>query len=199
MSNSPHFPNFWEVLAEALKSSAQKRGFWAYVPWYLALLVGAAAFVDFLLETLQAADIESSNAIAALSAMIVVGGLLSAVSVACMTQIYVTVGEPKFGDYLRDEKVLDRFLFWPQFTLLIQIVYVLISAMGIISCAAASAASLRMLLLVEDVALLLYTTTKTWQLIDTMRLLAWHRQEYETLSMDVARRNNCTNVERITR
>ena len=161
---------------------------------WLSFGIGAA----YLLAHLFQPKASVTDTLATLSAMIVVGGLLIAVSVACMTQIYVTVSDPLFGDYLKEEDVFDQFLFWPQLTLLIQILYVIVTSLGIVISLSTSDEFVRLTNITAGIALLIYTTTKTWQLIDTLRLLGWHRQEYASLLLKAQQQRAATSASRMT-
>lgn len=183
MDRKREFPNFWESFAEGLVLSAKRIGVLAYIPWYLALCAGLSVTFAVALQFEFAPSVSATDAIAALSAMVIVGGLLIAVSVACMTQIYTSVADPQFGDYLKTEKVLDQFLFWPQLTLLIQIIFVACAVASIFVSLTTDSVFIRLVTLSTTTGLLLYVATKTWNLVDTLRLLSWHRQEYESLRL----------------
>jgi hypothetical protein len=174
------FPNFWEVFSEAQRLSAKRLGVRAYLPWLLTLLIALASTSAITVEIFVQPKVTTTDSIAALSAMIVVGGLLIAVSVACMTQIYITVSDGQFGDYLRTEKAFDQFL-----TLLMQIVLVVVSVAAVFACLLMDESFVHLLSIAVITGLLVYVTTKTWNLVEALRLLAWHRQEYESLRIQV--------------
>ncbi|HEY8698430.1 MAG TPA: hypothetical protein VIM02_12510 [Rhizomicrobium sp.] len=132
----------------------------------------------WLANNVGAVHISSGDSIQILAGMMIVGGLLSAVSVACMSQIYDTIADPLFGDYLREEEVFDEFLFWPQLTLLIQIVFVILCVLAIMVAITLRDNGYTLLAICVVIAIMIYTALKTWNLIEAMRLLAWHRQEY---------------------
>ncbi len=114
----------------------------------------------------------------------VAAGFLGAVSVGCMNQIYSTLTDELFSDYLKEEHVFDQFLAWPQIILLIQMSYLFLCAAAIVLVCTTPWNFVRILSLCELSVLTLYITTKTWSLVDLLRVLAWHRQDYARILRD---------------
>jgi hypothetical protein len=170
-------PNFWKSFGEALTLSAQRRGFLAYVPWFLAVN-GAVAAVCILIATYRHASFSNSDSVAALAAMMVAAGFLGAVSVGCMNQIFSTLNDSEFAGYLQLVNAFDQFLAWPQITLLVQIAYFVGCAMGILAISIFDANFLRVIVLCTMGTLTFYVSNKTWRLVDLLRILAWHRQDF---------------------
>ncbi|MGA7674306.1 MAG: hypothetical protein WCA78_04580 [Rhizomicrobium sp.] len=130
------------------------------------------------------ARFSTSDTVATLAAMMVATGFLGAVSVGCMNQIFSTLTDDQFANYLVEEKAFDQFLAWPQITLLIQMTYLFCCAAAITFVCAYDWNLGRIFALCEFSALTLYVTNKTWCLIDLLRILAWHRQDFVRLLRD---------------
>jgi hypothetical protein len=170
-------PNFWQSFGEALALSAQRRGIRAYIPWFLMLILALGLTLTVAALFLRA-KVSNPDTIAALSAMLVTAGFLGAVSVGCMNQIFSTLTDQHFSEYLRTISAFDQFIAWPQLTLLIQMSYLFLCAMGIIAICIFDENIVRAIALCMLGALSIYVTNKTWKLVDLLRILAWHRQDF---------------------
>jgi hypothetical protein len=89
-----------------------------------------------------------------------------------------------FSGYLRDEGLFDLFLFWPQFALLTQIGLILFSTLAAASVRLFNLDSFNQYLIAVDVGLLVYVCTKTWDLVELIRKLTWHYEEYQRLNAE---------------
>jgi hypothetical protein len=167
-------PNFWTVFAEALGLSAARRGVFAYLPWWLIICCVVPVLTVYLLNTTLRSQIIDSGATTVFSAIAVVAGFFGSVSVATIGQVQRMVSEYPFSSYLRDEKLFDQFLFWPQFTLLLQIFLLLASASAAVLTRLLDYDFLNKYFIAVDVGLLIYVCTKTWNLVDLIRQLTWH-------------------------
>jgi len=119
------------------------------------------------------------RAMAVLSALAVVGGFLGSASVSISGQMQRMISEYPFSDYLRRIDLFDHFLFWPQFTLLIQIVNIALSGMLFICIIILQLDNLAILFIMIAFSFMLYTFSKTWGLIDLVRIVTWHYDDYK--------------------
>jgi hypothetical protein len=174
-------PNFWTVFAEALGLSAARRGFFAYIPWWLVLCCAVPTLTVFLFSSSLRSQITDSNATTVFSGIAVVAGFFGSVSVATIGQVQRMISEYPFSSYLRDEKLFDQFLFWPQFTLLLQIFLLLVSTSAVVLIRLMDYDCLNKYFIAADIGLLIYVCTKTWNLIDLIRQLTWHYEQYNRL------------------
>jgi hypothetical protein len=174
-------PNFWTLFAEALRLSAARRSGLAFIPWWLLTCCALPAVSIFFIGQSLRAQVSETNAVTIFSAVAVVSGFFGSVSVATIGQVQKMVSEYPFSSYLREEKLFDHFLFWPQFTLLIQISLILISTCGALVIRLVDLDHLNKYLIAVDVGLLVYVCTKTWNLVDLMRRLTWHFEHYNRL------------------
>ncbi|WFU28448.1 hypothetical protein QA649_20165 [Bradyrhizobium sp. CB1717] len=181
MTGMDRCPNFWSVLAEALGLSAERRGFWAYVPWWLTVCCALPLLAVFLMRNSLRPQITDGSIATVLAAIAVVAGFFGSVSVATIGQVQRMVAEYPFSSYLREERLFDQFLFWPQFTLLLQIALLLISAGLAAVTRLFEADGLNRYLIAVDVGLLVYVCSKTWRLVDLVRQLTWHYEQYNRL------------------
>lgn len=174
-------PSFSEVFLDALKLGHQVRGRRAYCPWLLVLcLVPSIALAPYALSHVQASSKGAVILPPVYAAFLVVGGFLGALSINIMSQTVSILSESKFARYLRDIKVFDFFIFWPQMTLGVQISSIMMSLVALIfyffdhtsQWAAYSAGA--------AFGLTVYSCLKAWSLIDLVRQLAWHRLDYTT-------------------
>ncbi len=182
-------PNFWTIFAEALGLSAARRGFFAYIPWWLFLCCAVPISIVFLLQSSLRPQITDSNATTVFSAIAVVAGFFGSVSVATIGQVQRMVSEYPFSSYLRDEKLFDQFLFWPQFTLLLQIFLLLASTSAAVLARLMDYDVLNKYFIAVDVGLLLYVCTKTWNLVDLIRQLTWHYEQYNRIYREIRAKN----------
>jgi len=174
-------PNFWSVLAEALVLSSDRRGFWAYVPWWLVACCASPLLAVFLMRNSLRPQITDGGIATVLAAIAVVAGFFGSVSVATIGQVQQMVAEYPFSSYLREHKLFDQFLFWPQFTLLLQIGLLLVSASLAAITRLFEYDNLNRYLIAVDVGLLIYVCTKTWRLVELVRQLTWHYEQYNRL------------------
>jgi hypothetical protein len=183
-------PNFWTVFSEALGLSAARRGVFAYVPWWLALCCGGPVVVVFWLGSSLRPQITDTNATTVFTGIAVVAGFFGSVSVATIGQVQRMISEYPFSSYLRDVRAFDQFLFWPQFTLLLQIFLLLASTSAAVFTRLMDYDQLNKYLIAADVGLLVYVCTKTWNLVDLVRQLTWHYEQYNRLSREYQAEKN---------
>ena len=119
------------------------------------------------------------RAMAVLSALAVVGGFLGSASVSISGQMQRMISEYPFSDYLRRIDLFDHFLFWPQFTLLTRIVNIALSGMLSICIIILQLDNLAILFIMIAFSFMLYTFSKTWGLIDLVRIVTWHYEDYK--------------------
>ncbi|UYO52270.1 hypothetical protein [Rhodopseudomonas palustris] len=174
-------PNFWSVFAEALQLSAAKRSIMAFVPWSLTICSLSPCLIIYFFADFLRPQITDSNATTMFSAIAVVAGFFGSVSVATIGQVQRMVAEYPFSSYLREEKLFDLFLFWPQFTLLVQIFLLLVSACAAIVVRLIDVDCVVKYFVAFDLGLLIYACTKTWKLVDLIRQLTWHYEDYNRL------------------
>jgi hypothetical protein len=174
-------PNFWTLFAEALGLSATRRSGFAFVPWWLVICCALPVGLVFFVSSSLRSQVSETNAVTIFSAVAVVAGLFGSVSVATIGQVQKMASEYPFSSYLREEKLFDQFLFWPQFTLLIQITLILISTCGALALRLIDLDHMNKYFIALDVGLLIYVCTKTWNLVDLIRRLTWHYEHYNRL------------------
>jgi small-conductance mechanosensitive channel len=172
------FQSFSEVFLSYLILDHQTRGMRAYAPWVLILCIGIpVGFANFAFQKLHGSP--SATALPPVyAALLVVGGFLGAVSINIMGQTVGTVSEARFARYLKDIKAFDYFLFWPQMTLGIQLGLIATSLLSLISYFLAPSSRVTVYSTAVAFGLLAYSCIKTWSLIELLRQLAWHRQDY---------------------
>ena len=108
-------------------------------------------------------------------------GFLGAVTVAALTHIQSVASKYPFSDYLKEEKLFDQFLFWPQFVLSIQIVHILFSTISAVSVLFINVPSTVLIIIAFNIGFTFYVVTKTWQLVELIRQLMWHSADYKKL------------------
>jgi hypothetical protein len=72
-------------------------------------------------------------------------------------------------------------LFWPQFALLLQITLLLASTIAAVLARLIDYDHLLKYFVAVDVGFLIYVCTKTWNLIDLIRRLTWHYEQYNRM------------------
>ena len=179
MMSSP--PNFWSVFAQALQLSTSSRSVMAFVPWWLILCCVSPLLAAYFGGPFLRGYIPGNSAVTVFSSIAVVGGFFGSVSIATMGQVQRMASEYPFSGYLREQKLFDLFLFWPQFTLLVQIALVLLSIVAAATVRLFDIDDLNRYLIALDVGLLIYVCSKTWHLVELIRNLTWHYEEYQRL------------------
>ena len=116
-----------------------------------------------------------------MSAIAVVAGFFGSVSIATMGHVQRMASEYPFSSYLRAKNTFDLFLFWPQFTLLLQICLILFSTFAAVFVRLFDFDHFNKYIIAVDFGLLVYVCTKTWNLIELIRNLTWHYEEYARL------------------
>jgi hypothetical protein len=151
------------------------------VPWLLAILfVLPQLFSDNI--TVMALNMSpNSNFVPIFSSILVVGGLFGAVSINVLNQVFSLCSNTQFADYLKEEKIFDIYIFWPQYALSIQILLMFSCLASIFAYYTAGIGVVFIRISLFNISMLFYTFIKTWDLIDMVRVLAWHRQEYLSL------------------
>jgi hypothetical protein len=173
-------PNFWTLFAQALELSAARRSIVAFIPWWLLICCVSPGVAVHFMGSLARPLTAESGAVT-MSAIAVVGGFFGSVSVAAMVQVQRMVSEYPFSSYLREQKLFDLFLFWPQFTLLAQICLIILSTLGAATVRLYDLGEFNRYIIAINVGLLIYVCTKTWRLVDLIRFLTWHYEEYQRL------------------
>jgi hypothetical protein len=174
-------PNFWECFAEAVRISASERSIVAILPWWLLICCVTPVSAIYLLYPVLRLQVSDSDTITILSAISVIGAFFGSVSVATIGHVQKMASEYPFSSYLKDEKLFDLFLFWPQLTLFFQLALILISSSLAISVRVGNLDHLHKYFIALDFGLLVYVCTKTWNLIELVRKLAWHYEQYNRL------------------
>lgn len=118
------------------------------------------------------------------AAQLVMAGFLGSVSVNVMSQIFSLVSEPKFADYLRQEKIFDQYIFWPQFNLIIQITFIFTSVVCVIWYIAFKFDLAAIRIILGNFGFMVYAVSKTWNIVDMVRVLAWNRRVYQSLQLE---------------
>lgn len=175
-------PDFWAQFADGLRLSASKRSLRAFVPWWLLLCCFTPTLFVYVSKDYLRFYIAETSAVTLLSAIAVVGGFFGSVSIATMGQVQRMASEYPFSKYLRDENLFDHFLFWPQFVLMLQISLILFSTVAATVIRLVDLDIFNRYVIAFDAGLLIYVCTKTWQLIDLVRKLTWHYEEYQRLT-----------------
>lgn len=176
MSNGPK--NFWALFAEALELSASQRSFRAFIPWWLFITAICPVIAGYMFSWCFRGIITDATAAQILASIAVVAGFLGSVSIATATQVQKMASEYPFSSYLRDEKIYDTFFFWPQFTLLLQITLIVLATFSAITIRLINLGQFNNLIVLFNAGLLFYICTKTWKLVELVRTLSWHYEDY---------------------
>jgi len=173
-------PKFSETLAKSFQSAAKESGFSAYIPWHLLISFSLSTLFFYYIAGND--KFEPNGIVAVLSAYTAIGGFIGSASIAAMAQIHNICSQHPFSDYLKTENLLDLFLFQPQFIIIIQIFFFIssgFSAMFVLM--SPDTVDLSTIIIVCS-GLLVYSSIKTWTLIDLLRILTWHLADYNSLS-----------------
>ena len=171
-------PHLAKSFLDAMGLAFRERSIVSVIPWFAALvLILPQYWVGDIISNIGESkiDIDMSPFSASL---LVMGGFFGAASVNVMREVFSLTSDKDFADYLKTENVLHIYLFWPQFTLLIQMTYIFISSMTIFTHIVFGVDEIAVRMFILNFGFMIYTILKTWQLISMVRELAWYRQVY---------------------
>lgn len=171
-------PTPLESFSEAVVLGIKRRMLWSLVPWYLLVCVSVPNYVVWHWYAEAAPLLRQRETLAVMSGVMVVGGLLSSVCVNLMREVFSLVSEQSFAKYLRKLGLFNQYIFWPQFTLFMQLFLMIYCVLVIAVFAIVPTAYLLPYLVATSFGGLIYVTTKTYNLVGMVRILVWHRQEY---------------------
>lgn len=174
MADGPH--TFIESFRESLRLGEEEYWFISYIPWMLILFCCMPLFLMKTSGYDYKGDLTISDVSVVLSAFSVVGGILGAFTISSISQIQILVCKYPFSKYLKECDLFNQFIYIPQYIFLVQMSFVIICAISLI--ASIFYAPIRFELLIFCVGFLLYTSVKTWGLVDLIRLLSWHYGEF---------------------
>ena len=183
-------PNFSESFAGAIKKSARQRSWGAFVPWWLMICIFGPILAVYFLSFSIFIETDKNIVLVLFSSFAVVGGFLGSVSVASMAQIQKIASEYPFSDYLHQEKLFDSFIFFPQLILLMQILFIIYSSISMSIILTGVNTNIINYLIFIGLGYMVYITTKTWALLDLIRILTWHYEEYTRLYEEEKSKNN---------
>ena len=178
-------PKLFDTFADTIKLGLESRGVKSLVPWLLLLTFGLSIFVASYWHAEVVALIGRPGLLTILSAMMVIGGLLSTVCINVMRETYAITGEKEFAHFLRGLKIFDQYLFWPQYVLLLQLSLVIYCLLTISSIVVLPSHWLVPYLVACNFGFLFYVAVKTYGLVDMVRVLVWHRQRFREQSAEL--------------
>jgi hypothetical protein len=171
-------PRFSHLFAKELMRSASRRGWRAFFPIVLILCVTTPIIISFFGKEYLNKNFAVADAITIISSIAVIGSFLGASSVALTAHLQKIISEYPFANYLKSEGLFDSYLFWPQFVLLIQIVCTSICVIFNVVIGVFNLAWLSSHLIIFSLFIIMYAFIKTWQLIDLIRHVTWHYEDY---------------------
>lgn len=172
-------PTLLDTFSDAVVLSIRTRKLWSLIPWYLCLTIGVPIFIVWYWNDQATKLLAEPRIVTVLTAVMVVGGLLSSVCVNVMREVFsLVLAEQKFATYLRELGLFDQYIFWPQYTLLIQLVLMMYCVFLIAVFVILPDAQFVPYLVGITFGALLYVATKTYNLVGMVRVLAWHRQQF---------------------
>ena len=180
--NSNSAPTFFDSFLESLKFEKQSIGWRAYFPLQLLAMCVVPSLVMWCLKLDFSAKISDDEYVSIFSSMIVFFGILAAFSISAMTQVQSIASKYPFSDYLDELGILNSFIFFPQFTFVLQCLYTvfslcLIFVKYLFNLPASSIDNL----IVLNIGFSMYVLLKTMGLVNLIRLLTWHYAKYEML------------------
>lgn len=177
-------PRLSQTFVEALKLGFRQRGLLAFIPIVPSVVLIVPQFgSEYVLNFIINKGHISLGPI--LGSMIVMGGFLGSVSINVLTQIFSLLNHEEFSDFLKEEGVLDIYLFWPQFSFIIQMAFIFASVFGFVSWTVFDVNEWIIRIILFVFGLLIYASIQTLGLIDMVRTLAWHRQNYFRIKREV--------------
>jgi hypothetical protein len=178
MKNEDRPPSFSELLASEILRSTKNRGWRAYFPFLLIVCLFAPGVLLYIYGERMNSKLSISDAVTILSSISVIGSFLGAASVALTAHLQKIVSEYPFSNYLKSESMFDSFLFWPQFVLLIQIICTSLCIIFNVIIGVIGMPDISHYFIVYALFIMLYAFSKTWKLIDIIRIVTWHYEDY---------------------
>lgn len=173
-------PSFFTIFLKSWKRTRDAHWIAGAFPFFLVTLCIIAPTFIYSQINLSKVVIDDGIVITALSAFMVLSGFLGGFSISAMTQVQTISSTYPFSAYLKDEDLFDEFIFFPQFAIGVQIIAITIQCISII-IVIFTPPRYDFLVLMYNIFLLLYLVTKTWQLVNLIRVLTWHYENYMRL------------------
>ena len=170
-------PRLSKTYLDALRLSFEKRGLIALVPWLFIVTVILPLCTGTQIFEVLALGQNNQSLIPVFSGLLVCGGFFCATSINLMSQVISILSNQQISDHLKKIGAFDQFIFWPQFTLLIQISFLMLNIVTIFSYITAPDSIFSQRLVFGALGFLIYTGLKTWNLVDLVRVLVWHRSQ----------------------
>lgn len=171
-------PKLSETFTEAIKLGFESKGLWTLVPWLLVPTFAVCILVANIWRCEIFAILARPGFLNVLGAMMVIGGLLSTVCINIMRETYAITGEKDFAAFLRKLNLFDQYLFWPQYVLLLQLSLVVYCLVVISAIVVFPTQTFVPYLVSCAFGFLFYVAVKTYGLVDMVRVLVWHRQDF---------------------
>lgn len=171
-------PRFSQLFAKELTRSTSRRGWRAFFPALLIFCIIVPISISFFCKDYLNKTFVAADAITIISSIAVIGSFLGASSVALTAHLQKIISEYPFANYLKEEDLFDSYLFWPQFVLLIQIICTSICVIFNVLIGVFNLVWLSSHFIIFSLFVILYAFVKTWQLIDLIRHVTWHYEDY---------------------
>jgi len=167
-------PTFIESLKGVIKLAEKKYWIVVFFPWLFLLTSILPIMILSEVSEFVAITIDANRLISVYSAFSVVGGFLGAASINAMTQTQTICSTYPFSDYLRENNLLDQFIF------LLQSIFVISCIISVVS-SLFNLDSVSSYILIFNCGFMVYIFIKTFSLIDLMRRLTWYFGNYMIL------------------
>lgn len=106
-------------------------GWYNVVPLWLALFLAISATAAFSLPK-EFWTLRRDNSTVLYTGLLTMNGIILALSWSAFAKIYETIGASNFSAFLKENGVLEKFLFFVSFVHLFQLIALLTSAVGLI-------------------------------------------------------------------
>jgi len=175
-------PTFTKSFFSNLRLEKSSIGMFAYIPYQFIILCVIPVLVIYFCDVRFYDTISDGDFINILSSIIVFIGILAAFSISAMTQIQTISSDYPFSDYLVDIKLFDIFIFYPQYTFILQSIYMTVSIFMVFAHLSVPIFEKYLDVMVTfNFGFALYVIYKTLGLVNLIRLLTWHYAKYKIL------------------
>lgn len=180
--NSDTAPTFLKSFLENLEIAKRSWGNCAYIPFLFLTLCALPSITMAYFEFDFSDEISSEEYVQIFSSLIVFFGILAAFSIAAMTQVQTIASKYPFSDYLNELGILNSFIFYPQYTFVLQCLFTIFS-MGLIFTKYIVVIPETYIdnIVAVNFGFAIYVLLKTLGLVNLIRLLTWHYANYEIL------------------
>ena len=132
MKNNLERPKFLPSYIKAIGQSAEKRGWLAVIPWGLLVCAGVGVACAYVVPISFWDDVRLDVSTAVYLGLLMLNGLILALSWGAFSRIYESIGAAKFASYLMEKELLNDHIVYNDAVHIAQILAIVSSAAALV-------------------------------------------------------------------